>query len=247
MKITAMLAWWDEPADELYACVRSMRTLCDAIVAVDGAYEMTPGATRLSPPDQAAAIKKAAHDSGLSDCTIVFPEKIWTGQVEKRNAMLERAVEGSDWVVAVDADHRHAGDRDAIRREIRRLHGGAESIRHDFYTPPPANPADLERLSPHAWHTKLAGQTIEHSLILRVLDDMRLERDHWGYSGVRDGQRVALGNWRAQDIPAGRYHRLATPFRVDHLCFARDEMRLDRNRAYCATRDAFKSSNGFEP
>ena len=246
MKITGMLAWWDEPAADLYACVRSMRTLCDAVVAVDGAYEMTPGATRLSPPEQAAAISQAARNFGM-DCTIVYPQKIWTGQVEKRNAMLDIAVEDSDWVIAVDADHRHVGDRTKIRAELCRLGDTADSVRHDFYTPPPANPADLEKLSPHPWHTKLSGKTIEHSLILRVLDDMRLERDHWGYSGVRDGQRVALGNWRAQNIQPGRYHRLAAPFRVDHVCFVRDQMRLDRNRVYCATRDAFKSSNGFEP
>lgn len=246
MKITAMLAWWDEPADELYACVRSMSVACDAVVAVDGAYEMTPGATLLSAPDQAEAIRQASKDADL-DCTIVLPEKIWTGQVEKRNAMLERAVDGSDWVIAVDADHRLVGDRTQIRIELLRVRDEAESIRHDFYTPPPGDVRDLERLSPHPWHMKLAGKTIEHSLILRVLDDMRLERDHWGYSGVHNGQRVALGNWRAQNIPPGRYHRLATPFRVDHVCFARDLMRLDRNRVYCATRDAFKSSNGFEP
>lgn len=241
-----MLAWWDEPADELYACVSSMLTICDAVVAVDGAYEMTPGATPLSPPDQAAAIEQAAQHAGL-EYTIVRPDKVWTGQVEKRNKMLELAVDGSDWVVAVDADHRLVGDRTQIRIELLRVREEAESIRHDFYTPPPENPGDLERLSPHAWHTKLSGKTIEHSLILRVLDDMRLERDHWGYSGVRNGERLALGNWRAQDIQPGRYHRLATPFRVDHVCFARDEMRLGRNRVYSATRDAFKASNGFEP
>lgn len=247
MRIVAMLAWWDEPADDLYDCVKSMRTLCDAVVAVDGAYEMTPGATRLSPPEQMAAIKQAAHDYGM-DCAIYLPEKIWTGQVEKRAAMLEEACRDADWVIAVDSDHRLVGDREKIRKELARIGHGADSILHSFHTPMPENPAELLRLSPHPWHTELAGKTIDHSLLFRVLDDMRIDRDHWGYSGVRpDGLRIAVGNWHGSQHPHGMYHRLAAPFRVDHMCFDRDLMRLDRNRAYCKTRDAFKLDNGYEP
>lgn len=241
-----MLAWWDEPPEELTACVRSLTVICDSLIAVDGAYQMTPGATAASPPEQAAAIQEAAADVGLK-ARVITPEKVWTGQVEKRDLMLHEAAKDADWVVAVDADHRHIGKRKQVREELYAVRDSADSIRHPFHTPMPANTLDLERLSPHPWHTKLAGLTIEHSLILRVLDEMRLERDHWGYSGVRNGQRYALGNWRAQEILPGRYHRLTTPFRVDHVCFQRDLMRLDRNRAYCQTRDAFKAENGYEP
>lgn len=246
MIVTAMLAWWDEPEDELYECVASMKTLCDKVIAADGAYEMTPGATAASPESQAAAIREAASDASL-DCQVVIPRKVWTGQVEKRDAMLRTAVADSDWVIAVDADHRLLGDREKIRHELAQVAHSADSIRHAFYTPPPADPADLDRLSPHPWHTKLSGQTIEHSLLMRALDEMRVEEVHWGYSGVRDGRRVALGNWRARSLPQGRYHRLVAPFCVDHVCFQRDQMRLDRNRDYCRIRDEFKREHGFEP
>lgn len=246
MKIVAMLAWWDEPPAELEACVASLPALCDAVVAVDGAYEMTPGATAASPPDQAEAIWEAAVRHGI-EARVIVPDKIWTGQVEKRDAMLRLAAEDADWVIAVDADHRLVGNRLDVRREIERVGTSADSIRHDFYTPMPDDPADLKRLSPHPWHTRTAGQTIEHALIIRRLDDMRVERDHWGYSGVRAGTRVALGNWRARHLPPGRYHRLRTQFRVDHVCFQRDRMRLERNRRYCQVRDGFKSRNGYEP
>lgn len=246
MKIVAMLAWWDEPPRDLYACVKSLRVLCDAVFAVDGAYAMTPGATARSADEQADTIRKAAADSGL-DHTVVTPTEVWTGQVEKRDFMLREAARDADWVLAVDCDHRLVGDRDKIRAELARVASYADSIRHDFHTPMPANPADLDRLSPHPWHTKLAGKTIEHSLLLRCLDDMRVEQVHWGYSGRIGKKRVALGNWRSPDLPQGRYHRLQAPFCVDHVCFARDRMRLDRNRAYCAKRDRFKGDNGFEP
>lgn len=241
-----MLAWWDEPPQDLYACVRSMRVVCDAVVAVDGAYEMTPGATRLSPDDQPDAIRKAAHDSGM-DCTIAYPEKIWTGQVEKRNFMLQLACRDSDWVVAVDADHRLTGDREAVRAELERVMPWADSVFHRFYTPLPEDPRDVERLAPHEWHKKFAGKSFEHSLVIRVLDDMRVEESHWGYTGTKNGHRVTVGAWKHDDIPAGQYHTLAAPFQFNHVCFQRDVMRLNRNRDYCEIRDRFVSEHGYEP
>lgn len=240
-----MLAWWDEPADELYACVKSMRVLCDRVVAADGAYEMTPGATVRSPDEQADAIRTAAADSGM-DCTIIYPDKVWEGQVAKRAAILDEAVIGSDWVIAVDSDHRLVGDRDQIRAELEQFHD-VDSVLHDFYTPPPATPGSLDRLSPHAWHTKLCGKTIQHSLLFRCLLEMRIEKTHFGYSGIRRGQRVVIGNWRSDEYAQGRHQRLRSEFRVDHLCFFRDQMRLDRNRDYCKVRDQFRDDNGFEP
>lgn len=240
-----MLAWWDEPPADLYACVRSLRVLCDAVVAVDGAYEMTPGALARSPEEQADAIRKAAADAGLDHAT-VMPSEVWTGQVAKRDFMLHEAAPGSDWLLAVDADHRLVGDRETVRAELAAAQAlGVDSIRHAFHTPLD-DEAMLEH-SPHDWHTNLAGRTIEHSLLFRALDDLRLDRDHWGYSGVRDGRRVALGNWRPSDMPRGASYRLKVPFRVDHVCFTRDRMRLDRNRDYCLARDRFKQANGYEP
>lgn len=244
MNIVAMLAWWDEPPDELDACVRSLTVLCDTVVAVDGAYQMTPGATATSPTEQVAAIRDAAADTGLQ-ARIIVPSKIWAGQVEKRNLMIREASADADWVIAVDADHRLVGERTTIRDELART--TADSIRHDFYTPPPAKPSDLRKISPHPWHTGLSGRTIEHSLLLRALADMRVETDHWGYSGVRDGTRFALGNWRGSRLRQGTSHRLRAPFRVEHVCFQRDRMRLDRNRDYCKVRDAFRRRNGYEP
>lgn len=240
-----MLAWWDEPADELYDCVTSMRVLCDRVVAADGAYEMTPGATATSSPVQVEAIEEAARAAGL-ECTILQPEKVWGGQVEKRAAILDEAVVGADWVIAVDSDHRLVGDRDPLRQELEQL-GDVDSILHDFYTPPPPAIGSVDRLSPHEWHTKLCGKTIQHSLLFRVLLEMRIEQTHFGYSGIRRGQRVAVGNWRSDDYAQGRHQRLRNEFRVDHLCFFRDLMRLDRNRDYCIARDKFKDEHGWEP
>lgn len=241
-----MLAWWDEPPEELDACVRSLPVLCDAVVAVDGAYEMTPGKTAASPPEQADAILAAAEAVGL-DARVIVPDRIWIGQVEKRDYMLREAAKDANWLLAVDADHRLVGDRDKIRAELASLGTRADAIRHDFHTPPPKRMDDLKAMSPHQWHTNLCGRTIEHSLLIRRVDDMRMERDHWGYTGVVGGRRVALGNWRSKKYVACRYHRLRAPFRIDHVCFQRDQMRLDRNKRYCQMRDKFKGQYGYEP
>ncbi len=246
MKITAMLAWWDEPVDELEDCVRSLPVLCDALVAVDGAYEMTPGATAQSPSEQEAAITEAAESAGL-EYKVVIPNKVWKGQVEKRAFMLDLAVSTNpDWLLAVDADHRLVGDRESVRRQLDWfMKCGVVSVRHSFRTPLP-DWFDLAN-SPHAWHTELAGNTVDHALICRCLDGMRIEKNHWGYTGVQDGQRIALGsNWQSDEYPQGKAVKLGD-FRIDHVCFHRDQKRLDRNRDYCLARDSFAETNGYEP
>lgn len=246
MNIVAMLAWWDEPPEELDACVRSLTVLCDAVVAVDGGYEMTPGATPASPRGQAESILAAAAEMGLR-ATVVVPDRVWTGQVAKRDFMLRLAALDADWLLAVDADHRLVGNRDPIRDELQRFGPYVDTVLHDFYTPYPRQPGKLlEEISPHEWHTKLAGKTVEHCLLIRRMEDMHVTGSHWGYSGVReDGVRVSLGGWREE--PTGRHRRLTAPFQVDHVCFMRDQMRLDRNRDYCRIRDEFAETHGYEP
>lgn len=243
-----MLAWWDEPPEELDACIRTLPVLCDRVIAVDGAYEMTPGATASSDPAQAAAIKEAALDVGI-DFSIITPSKLWAGQVAKRSFMLQLAAKEADWLLAFDADHRLIGDRRSVRTELEQLGTNVDSILHPFYTPLPngKRPAQVLAAAPHDWHRKLAGRTIEHSLLFRRLKDMRLDKAHWGYTGVREnGARVGLGLWK-DGVPQGRHQRLRSQFRVDHVCFLRDQMRLDRNKAYCAVRDQFARNRGYEP
>lgn len=243
-----MLAWWDEPVDELDACVRSLAPLCDGLVAVDGAYKMTPGATISSPPEQADAIRDAAEAVGI-DARVIIPKKLWTGQVAKRDYMLKIAAKNADWLLAIDADHRVRCDGPAVRHELEALRDNAESVKHGFYTPLPMNgTSNLKRLAPHEWHLELAGRNIPHCLLFRKIEDMRVEKEHWGYTGTLDGQRIAVGsNWHCQDYPYGRVTELRADLRIDHVCFDRDQMRLDRNRDYCKTRDEFRVANGYEP
>jgi hypothetical protein len=60
MVVTAMLAWFNETVEELHRAVTSLRTIADRVVAVDGGWDLYPGARASSPPEQADAIRSAA-------------------------------------------------------------------------------------------------------------------------------------------------------------------------------------------
>lgn len=247
-KVCAMLAWWDEPAPMLERCVLSLSGFCTDLVAVDGGYQMVEGATPTSKVEQRDIILHAAHKAGVR-VRVYEPDDLWAGQVAKRDFMIKRAEEtGADWLYAIDADHVLECDAGAVHAELEQYDPDIVTVAHDFYTPPPEQMSDIGRISPHEWHTKLAGKHIDHSLVIRCLDEMMVSVVHWGYSGIpAGGNRIALGGWRNGPYREGRKARLQSHFCVVHECFLRDQMRLDRNRDYCRVRDKFRRGQGFEP
>lgn len=108
MRIICLLSWFDERPSWLAALTAGVAEFCDHIVAIDGAYELFPGACAHSRPEQAEAIREVAYATGLG-CTIHAPDRPWQGdQVEKRNVMFQlgRLVGGAnDWFYITDADH----------------------------------------------------------------------------------------------------------------------------------------------
>ena len=80
MKLVAVLIWYDEDPELLYETVTRLgRIPVDALVAVDGAYDLYPGATGSSPPSNHAAIGDAARTIGVS-ATIHSPARPWEGR-----------------------------------------------------------------------------------------------------------------------------------------------------------------------
>jgi hypothetical protein len=139
MVVTGMLAWYDEDPAILYRAVRSLDTIADHLVAVDGRWNLYPGQTVSSPPEQAQAIREAAHDAGIT--ADIHPAQEWTGQVAKRNRMLWIASNTSDWVLPLDADWELVGNRTKVRAELE--HAKADALTVPFHTP--ANPdAELD-------------------------------------------------------------------------------------------------------
>lgn len=244
MIVTAMLAWYQEDLDLLHDCITSLAGFCDRIVAVDGGYELIPGATRSSSPDQHDAVIRSCAEAGL-DLDLYIPPAAWTGQVAKRDWMIKRATHGQptppDWLFVVDADYRIHGNADQFRAEL------ANSPRVDVFQPylyEPLPPGFDLANSPHEWHTRYAGKTIRHSFLFRAYPEPRLEQRHWYYSAVKDGVRV--GMLGCPKYPRARTRPLRTKVIVEHRCFSRSLRTLERNRDYCAERAVYLAANGVE-
>lgn len=242
MIVTAALAWFDEELEDLYRCVSSLPTVADRLVAVDGGYARYPGAKAASPKKQAMFIEQTAREVGL-DVVVDVPDRVWVGQVEKRNHLLSRAAKGSDWIVGVDADHVLHGLRDPVRHELAGLKA-EDAVDVDFYTPinhdrPMAEAAAGE------WHEDLAGQKARIAAFFRALPGLRVERFHWWYSGMRGDRRVWV--WGGDNTyPRPAVHVLYAPFFVEHRCMFRQPKHILANRAFCEDRESIVAAIGQE-
>jgi hypothetical protein len=240
--VTAYLAWYDEPVEQLDACIRAMPVVADKLVALDGGYVRYPGAKPASPRAQTAAIKTAAADAGL-DCQVVVPKRLWSGQLEKRSRLLNLAAEGSDWIVGVDADHILHGVRYSVRHELEQLSDSA-AVDVDFYTPmnydrPIADSAAGD------WHKNLAGTWSVITGLFRAYPDWRVERYHWWYSADRGGNRVWM--WGGDgSYPHVKVHRMQAPYFVEHQCLFREEKQILANRDFCQDRALIVRETGQE-
>jgi len=102
VRITAALAWHDEPPEFLERCVRSLSGLVHEVVAVDGAWRWFQGGTTSSPAE-IRAIRDTAAAVGIKS-RIIVPQAIFDSQVHKRAYLMEQAARSSDWVFVIDAD-----------------------------------------------------------------------------------------------------------------------------------------------
>lgn len=108
MNLIALLAWFDEPVDELLACIGALAAAgVDHVVAVDGRYALYEADHDVSSANEYAAILLACKRLGLR-CTIHEPSGPWEGgETQKRTALfaLAHAVsQPGDWFWVQDAD-----------------------------------------------------------------------------------------------------------------------------------------------
>lgn len=243
LRVTLMLAWFDEPEEMLYKAVRSSEVIANRIFAADGAYELVGDKAPESPPSQKEAIQQAAEDAGIQ-VTFLEP-RLWKGQVEKRNALLDAATsdrQERDWVMPLDADWVLHGIREEIQMELNSHR--IEQFKVKFRQP--KNPNRTNRDFPHAWHANYDGKTRLEPLLFRAMSDMRLENTHWHYSGVRkNGVRVGFSGG-ARIYPPAVSRDMQATFLIEHRCMFRDDKTLLRNRDFCLKRDKLKRQNGYE-
>lgn len=240
MIVTAMLAWFNEEPATLHRAITSLHTIADHVIAIDGGWDLYPGAQPSSPPEQAAAINHAATSIGIH--ADIRTGQTWTSQIAKRNHMLQLA-HNADWVLPLDADWELQGDRTLTRTQLATT--PADALIVPFHTP--ANPdANLDDVAATQWHKNQAGTTDHQPLIYRNLEDIRVEDHHWYYSGIRDGQRVALWGCESR-YPQAHTATLNAPFRIVHHCLYRNQATIQANREYCQQRDKHVREHGTEP
>lgn len=242
MIVTAALAWWNEKPEDLVRCVRSMATVADRVVAVDGAYARYPGATVTSPADQAEAIRAAAESVGL-EAVIHVPDRLWAGQVEKRDFLFRQASIGSDWIAGVDADFLISGDRKRVRRDLATYKPNVDVVRVILETP-----AGYGEYASQ-WHQKIEQwRSYEFHHFFRVLPEMGFERLHWQIRAVKNGEPVwMLG------IPDGTRRMLPSVllrhfrhYKVQHLTLHRTHEQMMASRAFLNDRQWVVAKTGQE-
>ena len=84
-------------------------------------------------------------------------------------------------------------------------------------------------------------------MIMRAMPGMKIERNHWTYSGLRaDGSRVGL--WGGDALyPAAETAILRAPMLIDHRTHYRDAKRTARRDEYGAATALHVDRYGVEP
>lgn len=117
MRIIAVTIWYNENPEHLSALTRSLAGFADGLVAIDGAFAYFPDASTRSPQEQVDALVKGCEEANV-ELLLHRPNRLWEGEVEKRNASLRLAgTLDADWVVVVDGDMEigsRNGARDAL-------------------------------------------------------------------------------------------------------------------------------------
>jgi hypothetical protein len=242
--VTAALCWWNEKPEDLDACVRGAASVADRFVALDGAYRRYPGATPRSSDAEVAAIRDAAAEVGL-ECLILQPDRLWKGAVEKRSYCMAMAAYESDWIIVVDTDHViSAFSRAAVRRELEITE--EDSLTVPFVTPAPEG-RSLAEVSATNWHTQQANVTVNLPQIYRALPGIRVDRNHWEYSGVKGGQRSWIHNsGHGPDWPHLPQRAIRSAYKVEHRCLFRSQEQILAQRAYYNDRDMIVRRTGQE-
>lgn len=249
MKVTAVLQWYDEPPELLDRCIRSLAVVADHLLAVDGAYARFPGGKPASSPEQAEAIRMAADAIGL-DCTVLVPDRLWAGQVEKRDVMFGLASIDSDWVLPVAADEIVVGNQTADRGRLALrsflVNAPLDAYDVSFHTPE-SHDRPLEDAAATKWARDLAGKTITTTRFHRSLSNLRCERFHWWISALKNGEKVWLSG--GDDDPHRKIERGLIPaplYTIEHHCLTRDDQHILPNRAFCNDRVMVVEQTGQE-
>lgn len=259
-RVIGILSWFDESPTWLAATIASMARVCDHIVAVDGRYAHYEDRRLRSGAEQHDAIVETARGCGIG-LTLHSGNHVWNTEMAKRThcfrlASLE-AEPFRDWLFILDGDEVLVESPSWIRDQLGHLADeGINVVGVDLHEV--VDPHDNPEKSELGRRLELDYEYCTTSpRFWRVLDDMRVDGQHFHYTGIDEhGQRVVLwGQQRTTDdgAPEGgmvwnildeRWDRL-TPWadwsghvRIENRCLLRDRKRFLKRQEYYQTRDA---------
>lgn len=242
MIVTAALCWWNELPEDLDRCIRAAARIADRVVALDGAYRRYPTGTPRSSEDQCDAIRSAAASVGM-ECRILQPDTLWAGQVEKRSFLLAMASVNSDWIATLDADHVIHANREECRRFLSKTSDDVVAV--PYVTP--ANPdRPIEESAAGVWHVEQTEMQVPIPHLWRVLPGMRVEKRHWWYSGIKNGNRQWLWGGDATYPPEIRHGLMPHPYYVEHRCLYRTPEQVRISRSFLNDRERIVEKTGQE-
>jgi hypothetical protein len=231
LRLTALMAFYDEPPHTLERSIRSAAQIIDHLVVVDGAYASFPGGTGRSPEEQREVIQRTADDCEL-DLLLWQPADVWAGgEPEKRDRMFRLAdITGADWYVILDADfvfqYPYRSGPGAVREDLdvaaKRGYEVAKVKLVDYLA---ADAIGAER------------KRIEHELLLfyRAAGLAPLHIGPTHYHTTREGSDLHL--WGCALTPQIEHFDMTDTVHVQHEWWHRAEYRQAQRWGYYVQRD----------
>lgn len=239
MRVVALCPWFDESPAWLAGMVASLdRVGVDHLVAIDGCYELFPGALARprSSTVQASTILEACEGIGIG-CTLVRPQAPFVGnEVEKRNLLFAhgRAVcEEGDWFYCIDSDERVVEAQPDTRELLDQTIWNCAEVR--VVTPVEPHGSEAQSRAAAAVgqpHEKASG----YRCFFRNLPGLSVELAHYivGYDAA-GGRSYLRGRFDLHDLePAVELPN----FVVEHRTNFRERSRREAAKAYYDVRDA---------
>lgn len=224
-----MLSFYERDPELVRESVQRVAALgIDRLVAVDGRYDLHPGAEDDSTPACYHEITLASRGAEVE----IFSKRAWGAgnEVEKRNFMLEKTLLGAekgDWLLVFDADHMWEQVWSSLRLHDVLSCSESRSPCENLAAEVALADCSLDDPSP-SWY--------QARLLLRAVPGMRYEGAHWRVA-YPDGRVVTTLRTGRQETTA-KVIDLTHNFRVRHTVFHQDDKRRrERQGVYYLRRE----------
>lgn len=252
MTLHAILSFYDESPTWLAGCVASLTRIgVDHLIAVDGRYpHFNPGAPTNSRPEQIDAITSTAMGANIA-LTLnrpTFP-MLETTKRDHCFRLLNATGEYGDWALVIDADEIVSAGTTGLKNELALIDQDTHVVAcrvtnavDPYGRPGPDNDINDKTLEAHQKIPIPSLHTSAQSRLWRVLNNMHVETNHYGYTGIDEHGtkwylRGDIGRKKFQHLPASPIARLDIELTIEHRRTHRTMERRSLKKAYYDTRE----------